>query len=464
MRQKLFCAVGGALILGVSATATVAMASEENAARLGNDLTPMGSPMAGSADGRIPAWTGGIEQMDVDLDAGEIYFIPYQGDERLYTITADNMDEYSDRLTEAHKALFRTYPDTYKLHVFPTRRSASYPERAYEWAKINARNAYLDGSDGLNGAAVTWPFPVIEPDHEYAGEHVMWNHKANYVPQSVQYFYNQVLVTSDGTPSLVRMIQQVLYNYSREGITAEELADSNIQFYFIQRIISPSRLAGNVVLVHETLNQETEPRQAWLYNPGQRRVRRAPNVAHDNPAQASDGLRTNDQNNMFNGALERYDWELVGMRELYLPYNGYELLDLELTLDDMVRRGHLNQDLARYELRQAWVVDATVKEGTRHLYPRRTFYVDPDSWRILAVDIYDNRGNLWRAQEGHILNLYDVPFMAYGIETVYDLQSRRYALMGVSNMEDPATAFNYRAFQEGPDYYSPSNLRRLGRR
>ena len=462
MRHKLIGAVGGALILGVSAT--VAVASEQNAARLGNDLTPMGSLKAGSADGRIPAWDGGLEQMDVDLAAGEIYFIPFDGDERLYTITAENMDQYADRLTEGHKALFNTYPDTYKMEVFPTRRSASYPDRAYEWAKENARNAYLEGSDGLNGAIVTWPFPVIDPDHEYAAEMVMWNHKANFVPQAVQYHYNQVLVTSDGTPSLVRMMQELLYNYSREGITAEEMAETNMQFYFIQRIISPSRLAGNVVLVHETLNQEKEARQAWLYNPGQRRVRRAPNLEHDNPAQASDGLRTNDQNNVFNGALERYDWELVGMRELYLPYNGYGLLDLELTLDDLVRPGHLNQDLARYELHRAWVVDATVKEGTRHLYARRTFYVDPDSWRILAVDVYDNRGNLWRVQEGHIVNLYNIPFMAYAIETGYDLQSRRYALMGVSNMEDPATAFNYQDFNVGPDYFSPSNLRRLGRR
>ncbi len=462
MRHKLIGAVGGALILGVSAT--VAVASEQNAARLGNDLTPMGSLKAGSADGRIPAWDGGLEQMDVDLSAGEIYFIPFDGDERLYTITAENMDQYADRLTEGHKALFNTYPDTYKMEVFPTRRSASYPDRAYEWAKENARNAYLEGSDGLNGAIVTWPFPVIDPDHEYAAEMVMWNHKANFVPQAVQYHYNQVLVTSDGTPSLVRMKQELLYNYSRDGITAEEMAETNMQFYFIQRIISPSRLAGNVVLVHETLNQEKEARQAWLYNPGQRRVRRAPNLEHDNPAQASDGLRTNDQNNVFNGALERYDWELVGMRELYLPYNGYGLLDLELTLDDLVRPGHLNQDLARYELHRAWVVDATVKEGTRHLYARRTFYVDPDSWRILAVDVYDNRGNLWRVQEGHIVNLYNIPFMAYAIETGYDLQSRRYALMGVSNMEDPATAFNYDDFNVGPDYFSPSNLRRLGRR
>ena len=89
-------------------------------------------------------------------------------------------------------------------------------------------------------------------------------------------------------------------------------------------MLAPARLAGGVLLVHETLNAKAAPRQAWVYNPGQRRVRRAPNVAYDNPGTASDGLRTNDMTDMFNGAMDRFSWTLVGKKEMYIPYNAYK--------------------------------------------------------------------------------------------------------------------------------------------
>ena len=65
--------------------------------------------------------------------------------------------------------------------------------------------------------------------------------------------------------------------------------------------MAPARLAGEVLLVQETLDQSIENRRAWVYNPGQRRVRRAPNVAFDNPGTNSDNLRTSDQFDMYNG-------------------------------------------------------------------------------------------------------------------------------------------------------------------
>ena len=115
----------------------------------------------------------------------------------------------------------------------------------------------------------------------------------------------------------------------------------------------------------------TRPRsraQAWTYNPGQRRVRLAPNVAYDNPGTAADGLRTNDDFGMFNGATDRYNWKLVGKKEMYIPYNSYKLSDPTLKYADILKPGHINQDLARYELHRVWVVEATLKPGTSHIY------------------------------------------------------------------------------------------------
>ena len=143
---------------------------------------------------------------------------------------------------------------------------------------------------------------------------------------------------------------------------------------------APARLAGGILLVHETLDQVKKPRDAWLYNPGQRRVRRAPQVAYDNPGTAADNMRTTDQLDMFNGAPDRYDWKLVGKREIYVPYNSYRLQDPKLKYKDIITPLHINPDHLRYELHRVWVVEATLQTGERHIYKKRVFYIDEDSW------------------------------------------------------------------------------------
>ena len=168
--------------------------------------------------------------------------------------------------------------------------------------------------------------------------------------------------------------------------------------------MAPARLAGEVLLVQETLDQSLENRRAWVYNPGQRRVRRAPNVAFDNPGTNSDNLRTSDQFDLYNGSPQRYDWTLVGKKEMLVPYNSYKLHSNTLKYTDILKKNHINPDVARYELHRVWVVDSKLKAGQSHLYSRRTLYVDEDSWHIVAVDCYDSRGQLYRVQEGHVIS------------------------------------------------------------
>ena len=104
--------------------------------------------------------------------------------------------------------------------------------------------------------------------------------------------------------------ERILFPYAEEGATSESI--HNVLIYFLQTVLAPPRMAGGILLVHETMNQVKEPRRAWTYNPGQRRVRRVPNVAYDLPDGPSDGQRTADMLDMFNGAPDRYEWTLVG--------------------------------------------------------------------------------------------------------------------------------------------------------
>ena len=198
----------------------------------------------------------------------------------------------------------------------------------------------------------------------------------------------------------------------------------------------------------------------WTYNPGQRRVRRAPNVAYDNPGAVSEGQLTNDQTDMYNGSPDRYNWTLVGRREMYVPYNSYKLHSGDLTYNQIIQAGHINPDLPRYEVHRVWEVDARLKEGFTNIFARRTFYLDEDSWQILAIDQYDSRGEIWRVSEAHVINYYQVPFLWQTLEVHYDLQNGRYLAIGLNNQERPEI-FN---IEMGKREFTPNALRRRGRR
>lgn len=416
-------AASALLAFALSASAAISAA---DAARLGNDLTPLGGEKAGNADGSIPAWTGGITQPPAGYTPGMHHPDPFAGDSVLFTITAENADQYADKLSAGHLALLKAYP-SYKMPVYPTRRSVSNPQRIYDATKANATTAQLTaGGNGITGTLVGTPFPIPQ-----SGIEVVWNHLTRYRGIAAKRTFSQASVQRNGSYVLVDFEEEYLFNYVREGMTEESL--NNVLIYFLQSVVAPARLAGSILLVHETMDQVKEKRRAWLYNPGQRRVRLAPSIEYDNPGTASDNLRTSDQLDMFNGAPDRYEWTLVGKKEMYVPYNSYKLHSDSLGYDEILKPLHINQDHARYELHRVWVVDATLKPGTSHVYSRRTLYIDEDSWQILAVDQYDGRGNLWRVSEAHCINYYDAQTFWSTLEVHVDLEARRYLVMGLDN-------------------------------
>ena len=433
---------------------SIAEISADQIARLGNDLTPLGGEKAGNADGTIPAWDGGLTQAPAGYQEGKYYIDPYAGDAIKFTITASNMDQYADKLTEGHKALLKTYSDTYKMNVYPTHRSAAAPQRIYDATRQIAATAKLtaDGN-GVEGAVNGIPFPI--PAN---GLEAIWNHLLRWRGSYLKRHIAQAAPTRGGDYTVVQFSDQLSLLYSQENMTEDKL--NNLILYFKQEVQAPARLAGGITLVHETLNQNKENRNAWLYNPGQRRVRRAPNVAFDNPGTASDGMRTNDQFDMYNGSPERYDWKLVGKKEMYVPYNNYKLQDPSLKYSDILKPLHINQDLPRYELHRVWIVDATLKPGARHLYKRRTFYIDEDSWQVLAVDQYDNRDQLWRVSEGFAMSYYNVPTLWTSLEVHTDLQAGRYLAIGLVSESEP---YNFNVTFTDADF-TPAALRREGTR
>ena len=428
-----------------------ASVSAEKAAALGGKLTPTGSEKAGNKAGTIPAWDGGITRPPSGYRIGQSHIDPYAADKPLYSVTPANYQQYADKLSVGQKAMFAKYKD-YRMDVYPTRRSSSFPQRTYDFTRKNATQCQLvaDG-EGIKNCAEGFPFPVPQNAYE-----LIWNHKLKYKGAAFARFSNQAAPTASGAYTMIRLREEGLGLYYKPGNTTESI--NNILLYFKQEVLGPARLAGQVLLVHETLNSAAQPRQAWVYNPGQRRVRRAPNVAYDNPGTATDGLRTNDMTDMFNGAMDRFSWTTVGKKEMLVPYNDYKADSGSTKVSDLIRPNHLNPDYLRYELHRVWVVEAKLKPGQRHINSRRTFYLDEDSYQILEIDHYDGQGNLWRFSEAPSVNYYEVPTFWATIETHHDLKSGRYISGLLDNEEKP---YDF-SFQTSPANFSPQNLRSSG--
>mgnify|MGYP000668583113 CR=1 FL=1 len=437
------------LLLSFLSSPAFAKVTQLEANKLGSELTQIGAQMAANKNGSIPSYEGGLTS---NQDANPLSNI-YAQEKPLFTITTKNLSQYKHQLTDGQIALFEKYPDTYKMPVYQTHRTASYPKNIYKKAKKNATQAELvDGGNGMINFDETVPFAIPKN-----GVEVIWNHETRFRGGSVETNNASIPVERDGSFTPIKVRSQLTPpQYLSDGFNAAE--DSNVLFYFTAYTKSPARLTGNVLLVHETIDQINEPRKAWQYNAGQRRVRRAPQVAYDAPN--TDGLRTTDQVDMYNGSPDRYNWKLMGKKEIYIPYNSYKLVNPNAKYKDIIKPGHIDQDYTRYELHRVWHVQATVKQDARHIYAKRDIYVDEDSWQIAVADHYDSRGQLWRVAEGHPIQFVNANAPWYIALTNYDLMSGRY-MAELNNEERNAFKFGTQVKRKA---FTTSALRRSGKR
>jgi uncharacterized protein DUF1329 len=456
IRTKLTAATllfAGAICLSTTAIAKVPTSV---AARLGADLTPLGAEKAGNADGSIPAWTGGLSSPPphVNYQVGMHHPDPFASDPLQMTINSANAAQYADRLTGAHKALLDNYASSYFMSVYPTHRTCTFPENVFAAARNNAEVGELaPGGNGVTGAIMSKPFPIPNSAYE-----IIWNHMLVFINYKATRQFAAAIPTGSGDYTKYTVQDEAIVSWNDPTKSRAEDLD-NIWAYYIAHTVAPARRAGNVTLVHETINMAEQSRLAWQYSPGTRRVRRAPNIAYDNPGVNSDGMTTVDSLGGYNGAPDRYDWTVLGKGEYYLPNNNYRLASDALTYDQIITARHINQDHVRYELQRAWAIEANLKPATRHVYARRVMYLQEDSWGIIATELYDTRGQLWRVQEGYPKQAYEVPLCAGAGMSYYDLTNGRYLVGGLIN-EEPAVNFFATELQE--DRYTPAAIRRLG--
>ena len=438
MKQtKWFLAATAAFIV-VAPQYGFAKAPPEEAAKLGKELTPVGAERAGNKDGTIPEWTP-IKAFG--NPKGEFATNPQvEADKPLYTITAKDMAKYSDKLSEGHKEMFKRYPDTYKMVVYPSKRVANFPDKILEETMKNATRAELDGVDNPKGAYVGFPFPIPQ-----SGAELPWNHRSKWRGENVRRYNNQAIVQQDGKFSLTKIVEDVQFEYaSLARPNPAELKPGVTFIRYLSQTISPPRIAGTYILVHEKAGFGPEGRAAWLYAPALKRIRRAPAVCCDNPYEGTDGHQFYDQVDMYNGVLERFTWKLVGKKEVYTPYNSYKIAGNKVKYADILKPKHINQDLPRYELHRMWVVEAENKPDQRHTFKKRVMYFDEDTWNITMISDYDQQGQIMQFQEGHLVQFAATLASSTVPEFIYHFNSGRYFMTAAFNEDQPYdTTVNY---------------------
>lgn len=438
-----------ALTLAASAHAGV---SAEEAARLkeGGDLTPMGAEKAGNKDGTIPAWTGGLTTPTPGFENGGRRPDPFAGEKPILQITAKNMAQYAGKLTEGVKAMLQKYPDSYRLDVYPTHRAAAAPQWVYDDTFKNATRVTLAESDAgpmPKDAFGGIPFPIPKN-----GAEVMLNHKQRWRGASWVKEANNWQVTSDGKRVLLSDVTQ---ENDAPYYFKDTPADQFNGQYWMTRVSThgPAIRAGEAIIGHQNIDEAKT--NSWVYLVGQRRVRKLPNSCCDTPTPAAAGMITFDEFEVFLGQMDRFDWKLLGKKEMYIPYNTNRILTATKDSDILGER-HLNPDYVRWELHRVWVVEATLKPGKRHTSTKSVYYVDEDSWLAVLADRYDAKDQLWRMVYASPIAMPDVPGeIAFG-SGVYDLLAGSYVAMELGAEKKRQYKINPHPYEES--FFAPENM------
>ena len=411
-RHFLAAACLAALGLPLGAFAGV---SAEEAARLKTELTPFGAEKAGNKDGSIPAWTGGYSTPIAGDKPGGRRGDPFKDEKPLYVITAKNADQYADKLSDGTKAMLKKYPDSFRVDVYKTHRTAAAPQWVYDNTFKNATRAKLNG-DIVAGAYGGIPFPIAK-----TGTEVIWNHVLRWRGTSWQFHMNAYQLTADGKAVLTTdgVGDQQMPYYLPDG-SAEAFAAHGEHWLVRLQNAGPPIRAGEAIVGRENIDPAKS--QAWVYLTGQRRVRKLPNPCCDTPTPAAAGVMSFDEIEVFTGRLERFDFKLVGKKEMIVPYNGNRLLQPK-TDAEVLSKNHLNPDFVRWELHRVWVVDATLRDGKRHQAPKSRYYCDEDTWTCVLGDRWDGNGQLWKTVWAQTLVAPDLPGLVVGSFGFNDLLS-----------------------------------------
>jgi len=445
----------------------VAAVTPEQAAHLGQDLTPIGAERAGNQDGSIPAYEGGETPLP-GWSWGKVrsQYSNFKDEKPLFSIDASNVSRYAEHLTEAQIVALQTVPG-YRMDVYPSHRTCNIDPVYAERSRQNATEARI-GADGWSlehARTAGVPFPIPQ-----SGVQALYN--SRFRPQGIGYVFDKGTTMISPRPGSREFTAYawhlVTYLSSQRADKASVESDGAIEFYVHYAFAEPAAMRGQAFIGISYVNKSLE---SYYYFPGQRRVRRMPNYVFDAPVVGFENQYLNDEQLMLWSTLDRFEYRLLGKKEIYIENNALRMLDFDASPAQVFGKSFVDPAYRRFELHRVWVVDAKLKPGTNHLVPHRVYYLDEDSWSIAAVTEYDQKGRIWKLLESSLIPIWELGgscgYMAY---TIWDLLGGRY----VADFSNIGTQRDVKWVKAGDpeasqaefksDFYTPETLRAISER
>ncbi len=442
------------IALLLAAWPAAAAVPAQQAAALHGALTPVGAERAGNAQGTIPAWTGGLAAPLPPGGRPTIAPAPFAGEAKLFTIDAANVATYADRLPQGALALFRRFPD-YRMHIYPTHRTAALPQAVYDAIARNATRAHAapDGiAYGVADAAGGAPFPI--PAN---GAEIVWNHILAFWGAAREDHIDTYVAAGDGSIVQTAGYSEVSdFPYYAPNATPDSIG----RYYFKTRRLqdAPPASVGEGYVAWQPLDVGADRFVAWRYLPGEHRARKAPSLSYDTPDPGSSGYEALDEYYLFFGGQDRYVFRILGKKEMFVPYNNNAIAHHPAR--DAMAPLHANQDALRYELHRVWIVEGTLAPGAHHVAPRRRLYIDEDTWMAEYAESWDEDGRLWKFGQATMMVLPQLPAVIGGSSFFYDLLQGGYCFdFVVSPAADYVITPMHRADVFGPEALAANSLR-----
>ena len=398
-------------------------------------MTAFGSEKAGNKEGTIPPYTGTGPKTPAGWAPKDTYQQrpdPY-GDKPLFSITAANAVQYADKL-DGVAEMFKRYPD-FRMDIYPSHRDYAMPSRVTENTVRNATQCKaVDQELKLAGCYGGMPFPIPK-----TGNQAMWNHMAGYGVWTVKGRSEVIVKPEQGSAALAVQVEYTNNWPGFDPANTAPLAPDSMYYRYIGTDEAPARLAGGRFMFLDPFDQIGIGRRAYLYSTGRRWVKLAANLAYDTPTPYGGGSATMDDQAVFMGAMDRFDFKLIGKKEKYIYYNNFQFNDRTACSTEkfFLTNGFPNPDCVRWELHRVWVVEATLKPGAklkpnfRHLYKKRIFYWDEDGFVIGSSESYNAKGKLIRYANTINRPYFEVPGVQATGTTYIDLESGIYVISGL---------------------------------
>ncbi|MFI5396522.1 MAG: DUF1329 domain-containing protein [Candidatus Binatia bacterium] len=355
------------------------------------------------------------------------------------------------------------------MNIVPTKK-VEWP-RAYREATETHGGQVRMSADGntLDNYVAGMPFPNIDANDPDAAIKIMWNYQYkplitdDVLERDFQVPSGPITYTAPMVPDrefMVGDLRRLYYNGRLFVDPKPEMPNPDQVRYkeILSPIVSPFDMKGVGQLGIRYLSAARQD-DTWLYVPAIRRIRRM------STAQRSDSLfgQDTDQDSYwgFSGHIAWSSWKLLGVKDV---------LGVVHREHYPVQRCPGGADFTycdNWEKRRAYVIEGTSKLP-QYAYGKRVLYIDAEAWIVMASDIYDHRGELWkvwleffsfRKQALPASKVVYEDEMGFTSAVMVDTQSQHATVIMIPGPASPdPDAWYFNRGPQSPSPYAPGNV------